>query len=42
VTNVNKTEIKRREVGYEANNNLVFVPDMLDYEKVIKTGLGRL
>ena len=37
-----KTEVIRRDVGYEANNNFVFVPDMIDYVKVIRTGLARL
>ena len=32
----------RRDVGYEANNNEVFVPDMKDYSKIIETGLKRL
>lgn len=34
--------VVRREIGKEADNQDVFVPDMIDYEKVIKTGLARL
>ena len=29
-------------MGYEANNNEVFVPDMIDYEKVVAASLSRL
>lgn len=32
----------RKDLGHEANNNDVFVPDMKDYEKIIQTGLERL
>ena len=41
-TQVSRTERTRRDVGYQANNNEVFVPDMVDYEKVIRSGLARL
>ena len=39
---IDPTQLVRRDVGYEANNNEVFVPDMIDYEKVVTASLKRL
>lgn len=41
-TKLNKKENIRRVVGFEANNNDVFIPDMVDYEKIISAGLSKL
>ena len=32
----------RRNIGNDADNLGIFVPQMLDYEKVVKSGLERL